>query len=246
MKLFNFLEFFFIISLAIMFVLVGLLMYHIRTQINVSEKRTDTLYEIVTNLSNELNAQKVHIANFRYLVTNADNLNLSHFQPAAPQVIKKIVVSDDGEDDSDTEYDGDEISETDLDVGADAAEEDIDEVLSPGVAAAAAEQENEIHVIKFPAAVAQDLEKYEVKEEVIPEQIEFDIDITQIDTDDDTAAAVAPAGAGQEDTESVSTFSEDLQKMNLPTLRKLAVQERGFSAHDVAKMKKAELLAMLV
>jgi hypothetical protein len=224
MKIFNFFELFFIISLAIMFILVGMLMYQIRGQINEADKRTDSLFEIVANLSNELNAQKVHMANFRYSAAGGLTPTLIPFQPP-----RKILVSDDGSECAAEGQDDDETSYLE-DVAISA-----DDVV-----------ENTIHVIKFP--LYKDPDEIELIVENIDcgdvtDAVEQETDATENNSEKSLdlerhgmEESHAPAHGGAE--------HEDLNKMNLAALRKLAT-DRGMSSHDVAKMKKAELIAEL-
>jgi len=216
MKIFNFFELFFIISLAIMFILVGMLMYQIRGQLNEADKRTDSLFEIVANLSNELNAQKVHMANFRYSAAGGLTPTLIPFQPP-----RKIVVSDDGSDCAGAEQDDDESSYVE-DAPAD---------------------ENTIHVIKFP--LYKDPDEIElIVENIDSGDVVADEATDAVEPDADNSVDLETHEIEEPPAAATAAETEDLNKMNLAALRKLAT-DRGMSSHDVAKMKKAELIAEL-
>jgi hypothetical protein len=55
MEFFNFVETFFFISLAITFVLIMMLVYHFKERLSVLEKKTNTMFDIVNNIVQELN-----------------------------------------------------------------------------------------------------------------------------------------------------------------------------------------------
>lgn len=55
MEFFNFIETFFFISLAITFVLIMMLVYHFKERLSVLEKKTNTMFDIVNNIVQELN-----------------------------------------------------------------------------------------------------------------------------------------------------------------------------------------------
>lgn len=240
MKIFNFLELFFLISLAIMFILVGLLMYHIRTQINTAEKRTDTLYEIVTNLSNELNAQKVHMANLKYLISN--NVTPTPLQPSPP-IVKKIVVSDDENDSTDGEYDEDDDDEddeddedntiTDIDYEQEKFDEDSTDIPVNTM------DVGEIHVIKIPMYDEPEIVDLVVTEVPSSTPLE-DIMPAAAAVEPEPAAAPVPVSDDND-----STTTEDIHKMSLTKLRKLATERGLYTTQDVSKIKKAELIAAL-
>ncbi len=60
-KLFGMLENFFYISLGITFALILLLVYHFKQRLSAEEKKSDTMYEILTNVVQELNSIKTQL-----------------------------------------------------------------------------------------------------------------------------------------------------------------------------------------
>lgn len=286
MGLFNFLETFFIISLAIMFVLVGLLMYHIRTRLNASEQRIDTLYEIVTNLSNEINAQKVHIANLHYggFGGNAGAAqNMVPFQPTMTSVKKIVVSDDDADDDTDEESEnsGDEYTNTDFEeVESDIIleKENLSAVgAGSGDDDAADHYMDEIHIIKLQGSekTVNDVSFTEVTTD-IDVDVDADVDdciesgpidgenIVSAVVDDSISLNAGSAAAVDEEVplataeleeddvslgslsaEGEATNEENYHKMNLSSLKKLAKKRELASVHDISRMKKGELIALL-
>ena len=58
MKVFNFIETFFFISLGITFVLILLLIYHFKQRLNTIEQKSDTMFEIINNIVKEITVIK--------------------------------------------------------------------------------------------------------------------------------------------------------------------------------------------
>ncbi len=56
--MFNFIETFFFISLGITFVLILLLVYHVKQRISTLEQKSDTMFEIITNIVQEVTVVK--------------------------------------------------------------------------------------------------------------------------------------------------------------------------------------------
>lgn len=129
MGIFSLLETFFMISLVIMIVLVGLLLYHVRGRIDAIEKRVDNLFDISGEITKEVNASKVYMANMRVqnyvsqppMTIHASSSESSVTKDASPPVLLQkessvVVVSDDedeGDDEGDDEDDADEGDESD-------------------------------------------------------------------------------------------------------------------------------------
>lgn len=231
------LESVFIFSLAIMFILVGLLLYHIRGRLNASEQRIDTLYEMTNKLSNEINATRVFVANLRYIGSGAGSYEnhaaaggagaaetIVPFQPSPSISVKKIVVSDNEDEGSD-----DDASDDD----SDSDESESESALDDG------EYVSEIHDDENEPDV--DIDITEISSEPsreIPEEIEPVVSI-EIVPDSEFEDAVAA------DADAPTAAHEDYSKMNLPALKKLATERELASAHDISKMKKTEIIALL-
>jgi hypothetical protein len=75
MGFFNFIETFFFLSLGITFVLILLLVYHFKQRLTTLENKCDTVYEIITNLVQEVsNIRNIQIEQF----TNNNNGYINH------------------------------------------------------------------------------------------------------------------------------------------------------------------------
>lgn len=271
MGIFNFLETFFIISLAIMFILVGLLMYHNRGRLNVIEERTDSLFEIVTNLTNEITAQKVYLETIKYTsnppphiisyqpgfvtggnnditdleVINEDNedavddADIDEYIDAKDDDsnINKIVVSDDGDSYMDDMDDMDDMDEVDINTNTDIM---------------ATASQNEIHVIKLePSAMetldlAQQITILRESNEDKDDCVEVSINDTYTEEPEQDNSAAADNEVEEIMAEHEILDEQYYHKMNVTNLRKIAT-ERGFDGeYDISKMKKAEIIALLL
>ena len=110
MEFFNFVETFFFISLAITFVLIMMLVYHFKERLTVLEKKTNTMFDIVNNIVQELN----------YIRNKSDpqKMNPPTSIPLSnifSQINNKIFVSDeDSNEDSDDETQHEEEEEEEI------------------------------------------------------------------------------------------------------------------------------------
>ena len=224
-----------------MFILVGLLLYHIRGRLNASEQRIDTLYEMTNKLSNEISATRVYIANLKYAGEGGSCHieNMVPFQPCAGAgsaaggahilAVKKIVVSDDEGEDYDDE-DGGVDNEDDDDADTDEDDDGDDDNESNATS-------DIIEVIDIDADA-----------EVEPD---IDIDISDLPTDEPVPVSeeiepmVTMEIVPDSDEDDHSNVETDYSKMNLPTLKKLAAERGIASAHDLSNMKKKEIISML-
>jgi hypothetical protein len=249
MGLFNMMETVFIISLAILFVLTGLLLYHIRSRIVSGEQRIDNLYEIATKLSNEISATRVFAANMRYLGNETENIK--PFQPTEAVVgagagyalpvstisVKKIIVSDDDNDDADENTD-EEIDTSDEDSDSDdennTSSEDGDEDDD-------AENDKDVDdavdldIEDVAAAVDEIKEKIATLENIYEENVDFDFDKTK---GDETADTEKP------EQNTTTTAEISISTLSLSELKKLATK-RGHDASKLNKLKKNDLLLLL-
>ena len=84
MALFNFIETFFFISLAITFLLILLLVYHFKQRLGNTEQKCDSMFEIVNNIVKELNI-------LRNAQLNISPPQFSTNHPCAPHIYNKNV-----------------------------------------------------------------------------------------------------------------------------------------------------------
>ena len=129
-KLFGMLENFFYISLGITFALILLLVYHFKQRLSASEKKADTMYEIITGVVQELNAIKSHL---HYLEIkqhqNAPTVVQLQPQPVIQETVNngpvETHVSSDSDIESESEQDSSSESECDSDYESDNDDDDV-------------------------------------------------------------------------------------------------------------------------
>lgn len=122
MGVFNFIETFFFISLGITFVLILLLVYHFKQRLNTIEQKSDTMFEIINNIVQEITSIKKFcmqppIQRPAYFPPQSTHLaSIPEFVPS-----QKILKPDDNYSiqSSDTESESDEESTDGSDDGSD-------------------------------------------------------------------------------------------------------------------------------
>ena len=115
MSAFGFMETSFFISLGISFVLILLLVYHFKQRLSVAEGKLDTMFEIINNLAQELsNVKSVIVHNNRPSTPFPHNMVI---RPNVPvdSVIMEGGKIEEGEDNSESEYDSDDEDSDDED-----------------------------------------------------------------------------------------------------------------------------------
>ena len=126
MSAFGFMETSFFISLGISFVLILLLVYHFKQRLSVAEGKLDTMFEIINNLAQELsNVKSVIVHNNRPSTPFPHNMVI---RPNVPvdSVIMEGGKIEEGEDNSESEYDSDdEDSDDEKIIVSDVDEDDI-------------------------------------------------------------------------------------------------------------------------
>lgn len=229
MEFFGFVETFFFISLAITFVLIMMLIYHFKERITVLEKKTNTMFDILTNMVNELN----YIRNIS-VFNHSNNINSIHpseipvseiFSQLSQsyentQTSQKIVVSED--EDYDEESDDDEND----------SQEDEDEIKIINIDLNTKEDENivfeELETMSEDESLfnsVTDFEAYSnMENNEIPENSSNEL---KIEKNDKTNEEV----------------NNSYRKMDINALRNLVI-ERGIS-NDIKKLKKIELIKLL-
>jgi len=124
MATFQFIDTFFFISLGITFALLLLLVYHFKQRISSIEQKTDTLFEIIQNITKELSVTK---ANIIYLLNKASFSNPIEV-PVTIDTKQNITFEKEQEDDEDDEeQDEDEDEDEDDDDEEDDEDENDDE-----------------------------------------------------------------------------------------------------------------------
>jgi len=131
MSAFGFMETSFFISLGISFVLILLLVYHFKQRLSVAEGKLDTMFEIINNLAQELsNVKSVIVHNNRPSTPFPHNMVIRPNVPVDSVIMEGGKVEE-GEDNSESEYDSDdedsddEDSDDDKIIVSDVDEDDI-------------------------------------------------------------------------------------------------------------------------
>jgi len=238
MAAFNFFETILLVSLAITFVLILFLVYHFKDRITTTEEKTDTMFDIINNMAQEM-------TNIR---TTMNMVN----KPPTPVVripsFTKIDVSDE-ENDSDYETDSDEEGDCGSDEEGDCGSDEEDDSGSDEDTV----NDNDEEQIKH---ISMNLDNK------IDDQINSDdvnSDNNDIDEKEQPPAELNDSTlvvekldelinhVEEDDNESLDekiTYSHsNYRKMNLATLRQM-MATRGFST-DTSKMKKNDIISLL-
>ena len=160
MSAFGFMETSFFISLGISFVLILLLVYHFKQRLSVAEGKLDTMFEIINNLAQELsNVKSVIVHNNRPSTPFPHNMVI---RPNVPvdSVIMEGGKIEEGEDNSESEYDSDdEDSDDEKIIVSDVDEDDISvDLVSEEYEIANEETANtELVTDEVPVDVTQDI-----------------------------------------------------------------------------------------
>jgi len=252
-KLFGMLENFFYISLGITFALILLLVYHFKQRLSTAEKKSDTMYEILTNVVQELNLIKSQTHHLYKLQHEAhSHIPVEAQAQAQPQImiineeihpvddgesVSESVSESDSESDGDSDYesecsdDGDEVDMMQLDDDVSVIKYELIEVSDPDASNANLEMDNGQEVILDTSIENEN-------ENVVSKTIPPIVGRLSSDVNVDIVDITAP------ETEAETTEkSVDIKRMNLTQLKSLAATK--FPDLDVSKMKKAELIKIL-
>ena len=222
MGLFNYIDTFFFISLGITFILILLLVFHFKQRISTLEQKTETMFEIINNIVQEL-------VQIKYIITPppASYSSQNDIQPSMTHLIhntplpmnniihfdnNKIVVSDEEEDSDDSDDEEDEENEED---------DDSDD-----------EEEHKIKVINV--ALNDSIQLSEVDDTIDVESTHGNIIVEKINTND---SEIDNSDIQKE------VKKEIYRKMTLSALKSIVI-EKGLIS-DPSKLKKQELLKLL-
>jgi len=228
MPAFNFFEMILLISLAITFVLILFLVYHFKQRITTTEEKTDTMFDIINNMAQEM-------TNIRTAMNMVNT-------PAPPAHITqvpsftKIAVSDE---ESDSEYETD--SEDEEEDSDDSDHEDGGEISNnEQIKHISMDLNNEIDTQINSDDVNSDNNDVDEKEQPPTELNDTNLVVEKLDE-------VVKHIEEEEESESLDgriTYSHsNYRKMNLATLRQMVVT-RGLST-DTSKMKKNDIISLL-
>lgn len=242
MELFNFVETFFFVSLAITFVLIMMLVYHFKERLTIVEKKTNTMFDIITNIVNELNGMRNHPVSDNnineQIVSGTSNVPLSTL---FSQIPTKIVVSeneDDEEEEDEDEEDDDEDDEDDdeetkikiINIDLQANNENIQfEELNES--ASSTDEDEELYT------TVTDFEAYSNMESENNESNEVELSSSSSST---TSNEIKVEKSNKTTNEELTN---SYRKMDINALRNLVI-EKGITG-DIKKLKKIELIRLL-
>lgn len=238
MGLFNMLEMFFFVSLAITFVLILFLVYHFRQKMTSMENRCDAMFDIINNIVKELNNRNSLVAHSEIPENVLFKPDISYLEQ---QEMSKLVVSD-NEYDTDDEAESDEEDDegSDEEDGEESDEEDENVILPELI-----DDETPVKVINMEIQEI-DSEIAAIDENQSENIDEEDPDIHDgLDTESVNNIHVEKLETPLENVvNEVPNVDMDMyRKMNLNALKALVI-EKGY-ASDTAKMKKVDLLKLL-
>lgn len=250
MGFFSFIETFFFISLAITFILIMMLVYHFKDRLTILEDKCDTMYEIIDNMAKEVNRLHAFCSKPSIPVTPSSVESQIPFR--IPSIlgnhfVNKIIVSDnESDDDSGSEYS----DTTNSDADDDNDEEDVK--TNDGIVITESESiqyedldeiDDSLNILEVEDIVNED----EVREEKLDETEDVIVPIEPLELD--PLVEEPPVEDHVESTESNDPIGQNMdvntyKKMEVGALKSL-VLEKGL-ATDVKKMKKAELIDLLI
>jgi hypothetical protein len=253
MGFFNFIETFFFLSLGITFVLILLLVYHFKQRLTALENKSDTVFEIINNIVQEL-------ADIRQMQTNAmtfrpsfhipEMRNLSqHISPSMTpnEVADRIKVSDEDFEDEESEDASDYEDDNDDDEDDDEADEydDMPELIDESF------NQSTVKIINvpvneaieadelYPQELEQDNTNSEENDNLEPVELEDQDEQIHVEKLEETESLEN----NQESDESPKDSKEVYSKMSVSELKALVIT-KGLSS-DPSKKKKNELIKLL-
>jgi hypothetical protein len=243
MEFFNFVETFFFVSLAITFVLIMMLVYHFKERLTILEKKTNTMFDIITNIVNELNGIRNHPVsdnNIQHIVSGMSEFPLSE---TFSQLPKKIVVSD-NENDDDENMDDDDDFESDDDEESSDDEDNKIKIINIDLQG---NNEN-IQFEELNESASSTDEDEELYNSVTDFEAYSNMESEKPENNEDLPLASSSSVANEIKVEKSNKkvneeFTNSYRKMDINALRNLVV-ERGITA-DIKKLKKIELIRLL-
>ena len=215
MEFFNFVETFFFISLAITFILIMMLVYHFKERLSVLEQKTNTMFDIINNIVQEIQGIKTSPVQ---LMPVSNNIPFSNFpiQNIFSQMNDKIVVS---EDENENENDDDEYDDSD--------EESDDE---------------NIKRINIDLSTSNDETVDDIQVEELNDSDEID-EMEELDEIDMYDHSETKEPEKKEEPVYEIIDSDSYRKMDINALRTLVIT-KGL-AKDTRKLKKMDLIRLL-
>jgi len=243
----GFIEILFMATLGALFVLLALLIYHYKRQLNKLESKYDTMFEIINSLVKEVYKCKSEISESRMdRIQSVPNKTtpaymLDHLVAGLPFSHNNIVNDSDSEEGSSIEGDDDE------DDNDDDNDDDSD---------SESEQEPEykqIYMAVEPEPIQEPVEeeKQEYKQIFLtsePEKEPETIDVVLTELDVEEVVPMPAAKAVEEDNDDIisvltSERRKPYSKMNMQELKQEVVF-KGITT-DISKMKKQDIVQLL-
>jgi hypothetical protein len=236
MAFFDFVEKFFFISLAITFILIIMLVYHFKDRISLLEGKCETMFEIANNLVKEMNFLRRVIVPSLHNTSSQVVHNVVYDQPLFEQpVFKKIVVSDSESDSEDDDTESDD-SDSDSDSEFDEFDNENGEQAIQGYKVSDEYLNDAIEIEVIEPELEPELEPEIETIELPLEETEDRIEIS-ITEDEDVPVEIVNALP--------SHTEENYKKMELSSLKQLAIERAIATPSEVKKMKKQDLVKLL-
>jgi hypothetical protein len=256
MGFFNLIETFFFLSLGITFVLILLLVYHFKQRLSSLENRCDTVFEIMSNVVQELNNIK-KMQQYNYATNGPTNMiDLNTIIPLQSDVVtNKIKVSDeDFDEDDDSDH-----SETssDCDTQSESDDDSVPSLIDDDNYVIDQERESDIpSTIKIINIDIGESIETDIIEQDLEQEPENDIDendnLEAVELNEEEKLhvekldeiSVLEKNDLTVSTDEIKETSKDVySKMSVSELKALVIT-KGLSS-DPSKKKKHELLKML-
>lgn len=239
----GFIEILFMATLGALFVLLALLIYHYKRQLNKLESKYDTMFEIINSLVKEVYKCKSEISESRMdRIQSVPNKTtpaymLDHLVAGLPFSHNNIVNDSDSEEGSSIEGDDDE---DDNDDDSDSESEQEPEY-------------KQIYMAVEPEPIQEPVEeeKQEYKQIFLtsePEKEPETIDVVLTDLDvEEVVPPLAPKAVEEDNDDIISVLTSERRKpyskMNMQELKQEVVF-KGITT-DISKMKKQDIVQLL-
>jgi hypothetical protein len=270
MGVFNFIETFFFISLGITFVLILLLVYHFKQRLNSIEQKSNTMFEIINNIVQEITSVKQFVQS-RFTapmpsgqMPSSSKINLESIPECVPiRQLNSIDIHSDDEDEDEDDTDSESSSSNDSYDQDDAdfitnkiiVSDDEQSVSNLDIDLVQSELDQTVKIINLEVSntIQHDMSKDELLDEIIkvdhtdkePDKDTTDLDIS-IDMDADMSADI-----DLDTTEKIEVINlspnqrimETYNKMSAAELKAIVIQ-KGLST-EPGNMKRPRLLKLL-
>lgn len=245
----GFIEILFMATLGALFVLLALLIYHYKRQLNKLESKYDTMFEIINSLVKEVYKCKSEISESRMdRIQSVPNKTtpaymLDHLVAGLPFSHNNIVNDSDSEEGSSIEGDDDE---DDNDDDNDADDSDSESEQEP--------EYKQIYMAVEPEPIQEPVEeeKQEYKQIFLTSEPEkepetIDVVLTGLDVEEVVVPMPAAKAVEEDNDDIISVLTSERRKpyskMNMQELKQEVVF-KGITT-DISKMKKQDIVQLL-